>query len=246
MISGIASPDFETTAGFVDQKASYDSQIDGLEKRLMELVKQLKAAKVAAYPGLMDGESYRRIEGQIQAVVKSLEDSMRTHNVGQDIRSRLGAAGAQLDIVDQKLAQASEMRRALAEGCTDPALNNAAQLRCETLAASADQYVLQGESLRQSERSLRMRQELAGHPAARERLAREKDEESRKILNALQTELPELERRVAEAKASGDEKRIKSAVYALVRHQSKLAIQKRDMAERDRKERDGGDGRWKR
>jgi hypothetical protein len=164
---------------------------------------------------------------------------MQAHNVGQDIRSRLVSAGAQLDIVEEKLAQASEMRRALREGCVDPALNNLAQQRCETLAAEADVYTLQAESLRQSERSLRMRQELTGHPDAVKRLAREKDEESRKILNALQTELPELERRVAEAKASGDEKRIKSAVYALIRHQSKLAIAKRNMREKD-------DGKWQR
>jgi hypothetical protein len=244
MITGISSPDFITTASFQDQSASYAAQIDELEKRLMELLKQMKQLKVASSPTPLSADQYRRLEGGIQAVAKSLEDSMVQHNVGLDIRSRLVSANAQLDIVDQKLAQASEMRRALREGCIDPALNNLAQLRCETLAASADQYVLQGESLRQSERSLRMRQELTGHPDAVKRLAREKDEGQKKILDQLESELAPLEQKVAEARATGDQRKIQTAVYNLVRAQAKRDIQRRDMAERDRKERDGGDGRW--
>jgi hypothetical protein len=239
MISGIASPDFITTASFQDQSKDYAAQIDELEKRLADVLAEFKRLKTAAQPSVLNPATYEAIESQIQKLVQQLEAAMQEHNVSQDIRSRLAATNAQLRLIESQLSEADEMRRALSEGCIVPRINNAAQRRVEYLAAEADPLVLRAESLRASERSQRMRQELSsGTPA------KEKRTEDRKILDQLESELAPLEQKVAEAKASGDQRKIQTAVYNLVRAQAKRDIQRRDMAERDRKGRDGGDGRW--
>jgi uncharacterized coiled-coil DUF342 family protein len=251
MISGISSPDFETTASFVDQSAAYAAQIDSLEKKLADVLREFKRLKTAASPSVLSPAVYEAVESRIQELTKTLESLMAQHNVSQDIRSRFAATNAQLRLIDSQLSAAGELHRALSEGCRVPEINNASQRRLEYLAAEADPLVLRAESLRASERSRRMGDETSTHPSAAIRRIEENLRQRKVVLEGLENELKVLEDKVRQAKRDGDPRKIKSAEYNVITHKAKIAVGKRGVeaaeAEFDQYDmREKDDGKWER